>query len=332
MSQTKKKLSSQTKNISKPNYLLETKDVPNGRRRDPAEPPGFRPTYRNMIFGAPDSGVPSQAPLSRKIRPEQKRKRNLAHQRGEVAPWTGPIREPLYKNTREGRREEYRNRPIVPCAVLSNGPVIIGPSPEQREINFRRVLDRFAATDPPPSTYQLSPADIAEYHRLLNTPCQDYRITRGLLHGPRQRQPIVPVQAVPREEGAVATEEEKGAVGGEDKKEEGAVGGEDSEEVEALQLLYESLSIEEPIQAPIPPTPKPTEPTRQGWEEEDTSSIQLTEEVTAHLEQLTVLPNYLLETKDVPNGRRRDPAEPPGFRPTYENIIFGAPDRSRAAY
>jgi hypothetical protein len=35
----------------------------------------------------------------------------------------------------------------------------------------------------------------------------------------------------------------------------------------------------------------------------------------------------LLETKDVPNGRRRDPAGQPGFRPIYGNTIFGAPDR-----
>ncbi|KZS00498.1 Uncharacterized protein APZ42_003175, partial [Daphnia magna] len=56
----------------------------------------------------------------------------------------------------------------------------------------------------------------------------------------------------------------KGAVGGEEKREEGAVGGEDSEEDETLQLLYESLSIEEPTQAPIPTPPKPTGPTRQG--------------------------------------------------------------------
>jgi hypothetical protein len=139
----------------------------------------------------------------------------LARQRGEVAPWTGPIREPLYKNTREGRREEYRNRPIVPCAVPSNDPVIPAPSPEQEAINFRRVLDRITAADPPPIRYFPSPAVIAEYHRLKDTPCQDYRITRGLLHGPRQRQPIVPVQAVPKEERAVAAEEEEVAVGGE---------------------------------------------------------------------------------------------------------------------
>ncbi|EFX78716.1 hypothetical protein DAPPUDRAFT_245916 [Daphnia pulex] len=115
------------------------------------------------------------------------------------------------------------------------------------------------------SDIALSPAVIAEYHRLKDTPCQDYRITRGLFHGPKERQPIAPVQAAPKEEEAVAAEkEDEGAAGGEDKKEEGAVGGEDSEEEETLQLLYESLSIEEPTQAPIPPPPKPTEPTRQA--------------------------------------------------------------------
>ncbi|KZR96167.1 Uncharacterized protein APZ42_009652, partial [Daphnia magna] len=60
-----------------------------------------------------------------------------------------------------------------------------------------------------------------------------------------------------------AAAEEEGAVG-QEKREEGAVGGEDSEEDETLQLLYESLSIEEPTQAPTPTPPKPTEPTRQG--------------------------------------------------------------------
>ncbi|KAK4030302.1 hypothetical protein OUZ56_023300 [Daphnia magna] len=164
-------------------------------------------------------------------RPEQKRKRHLARLRGEIAPWTCPIREPLYKNTREGQRESrsevYRNRPIIPPS-RPDDPIIIGPSPEQREINLRRIS---------------APAT------------QDFRITRGLFHGPKQHQPNVPVQA--------AAAEEEGAVGGEEKRVEGAVGGEDSEEDETLQLLYESLSIEEPTQAPTTP-PKPTEPTRQG--------------------------------------------------------------------
>ncbi|KAK4017727.1 hypothetical protein OUZ56_033442 [Daphnia magna] len=75
------------------------------------------------------------------VRPEQKRKRHLARLRGEIAPWTGPIREPLYKNTREGqresRREEYRNRPIIPPS-RPDDTIIIGPSPEQLEINLRR--------------------------------------------------------------------------------------------------------------------------------------------------------------------------------------------------
>ncbi|XP_045035118.1 uncharacterized protein LOC123475944 [Daphnia magna] len=237
------------------------KDVPNGRRRDPAEQPGFRPIYGNTIFGAPDSGAPRRAPFfSTKIRPEQKRKRHLARLRGEIAPWTGPIREPLYKNTREGqresRREEYRNRPIIPPS-RPDDPIIIGPSPEQREINLRRVLDRFAAADPPPRRYFPTPAERAEFARQISAPAtQDFRITRGLFHGPKQHQPNVPVQA--------AAAEEEGAVGGEEKREEGAVGDEDSEEDETLQVLYVSLSIEEPTQAPIPTPPKPTEPTRQG--------------------------------------------------------------------
>jgi hypothetical protein len=57
--------------------------------------------------------------------------------------------------------------------------------------------------------------------------------------------------------------EEEEAVGGTEEKEEGEVGGEAREEDDTLQMLYESLSLEEQTQAPIPPPP-PTEPTRQG--------------------------------------------------------------------
>jgi hypothetical protein len=39
------------------------------------------------------------------------------------------------------------------------------------------------------------------------------------------------------------------------------------------------------------------------------------------------LAKVLLGTKGIPNGRRRDPAGRPGFQLTYENSIFGAPDR-----
>jgi hypothetical protein len=109
-------------------------------------------------------------------------------------------------------------------------------------------LDRFAATDPPPRTYFPSPAERAEFARQISAPAtQDFRITRGLFHGPKQHQPIAPVQAA-------AEVEEEGAVGGEDEREKGAVGGEDSEEDETLQLLNESLSLEEPTQAPHPAT------------------------------------------------------------------------------
>ncbi|KZR96055.1 Uncharacterized protein APZ42_009828, partial [Daphnia magna] len=106
-------------------------------------------------------------------------------------------------------------------------------------------------TDPPPRRYFPTPAERAEFARQISAPAtQDFRITRGLFHGPKQHQPNVPVQAAA---------EEEGAVGGEEKRVEGAVGGEDSEEDDTLQLLYESLSIEEPTQTPIP-----TDPTRQG--------------------------------------------------------------------
>ncbi len=82
------------------------------------------------------------------------------------------------------------------------------------------------------------------------------------MHGPRRHQLNEAVQAVPREKRAIGGEKEEGAVG--EKKEEGAVEGEESEEEEALQVLYESLSIEEPAPAPITPAPRPTETPRQS--------------------------------------------------------------------
>jgi hypothetical protein len=55
--------------------------------------------------------------------------------------------------------------------------------------------------------------------------------------------------------------EEKGAVGG---QQEGAVGGEETEEKDALQVLWEDLTIAEPALVPIPPAPQAAEPTWQG--------------------------------------------------------------------
>ncbi|EFX66794.1 hypothetical protein DAPPUDRAFT_262588 [Daphnia pulex] len=191
--------------------------------------------------------------------PEQKRKRNQLRLEGKIPPWTGPIREPLRKNTREGRREEYRNRPIVPQRPVEPflGPVIL-VSPEQAEANYRRALDRLNATAPPPRNFFPTPDQIAEFQRQIEEPpAQDYRITRGLFHGPKQHQAIAPTQAA-------AEVEEEGAVSRTEEKEEGAVGGETSEEDDTLQMLCESLSIEETTPAPVPPTPIQTEPTRQG--------------------------------------------------------------------
>jgi hypothetical protein len=74
------------------------------------------------------------------IWPEQMRKRHLARLR--IAPWTGPTWEPLYHNTRAGRREEYYNRPIVQCVVPSNDPVIPPLSPEQLAINHQPILSQ----------------------------------------------------------------------------------------------------------------------------------------------------------------------------------------------
>ncbi|EFX61684.1 hypothetical protein DAPPUDRAFT_272214 [Daphnia pulex] len=169
----------------------------------------------------------------------------------------GPNREPLRKNSREGRREEYRNRPIVPCAVETNDPVIPAPSPEQDAINRRRLFERLDAAAPPPKNVP-TPAEWAEIKRqLTEKPVQDFRITRGLFTSPKQHQAIAPAQAA-------AEVEEEGAFGGTEEKEEGTVESETSEEDDTLQMLCDSLSLEEQIPAPIPPTPIQTEPTRQG--------------------------------------------------------------------
>lgn len=198
-----------------------------------------------------------RAPFSIKIRPEQKRKRHQLRLEGKIPLWTGPIREPLRKNTREGRREEYRNRPIVPCAVETNDPVIPTPSPEQNAANFRRALDRLNAAAPPPRTFFPTPAQIAEFQRQIEErPAQDFRITKGLFTGPRQHRTIEPAQAA-------AEVEEEGAVGGTEETEEGKFGGEISDD-DTLQVLCDSLSLEEQTPAPIPPTPIQAEPTRQG--------------------------------------------------------------------
>ncbi|EFX79964.1 hypothetical protein DAPPUDRAFT_244160 [Daphnia pulex] len=200
-----------------------------------------------------------------KIRPEQKRKRHEARMQEEIPLWTGPILPPIYRNTRAGRIEEYHNRPIVPCAVDSDDPVIPAPTPEQREINHRRVLERIASYDPPPRRYFPSPAEIEEFNRLRTRPNADYRITTGrLFNSPRRQQLHQGVEAIPREEdGAVGGGENK-VIGGGEKEEEGAVGGGESEEEEALQVLYEDISIEEPAPAPISLAPQPAEPPRQG--------------------------------------------------------------------
>ncbi|EFX75858.1 hypothetical protein DAPPUDRAFT_107533 [Daphnia pulex] len=194
---------------------------------------------------------------SSKIRPEQKRKRHQLRLEGKIAPWTGPIQEPLYKNTREGQREEFRNRPIVPQrpVVPFLGP-FIRESPEQKEANRRRVLERLDAAAPIPKNVP-TPAEWAEIKKkLTEKPVQDFRITKGLFTGPKQHRTIEPAQAA-------AEVEEEGAVGGTEETEEGKFGGEISDD-DTLQVLCDSLSLEEQTPAPIPPTPIQAEPTRQG--------------------------------------------------------------------
>lgn len=98
---------------------------------------------------------------------------------------------------------------------------------------------------------------MAEFRRQIEAPPDgDYRITRGLFHGPKQHRTIEPAQAA-------AEAEEEGAVGGTEEIEEGKFGGESSDD-DTLQVLCESLSLEEQTPAPIPTPPKQSEPTRQG--------------------------------------------------------------------
>jgi hypothetical protein len=98
---------------------------------------------------------------------------------------------------------------------------------------------------------------VAEFQQQISErPAQDYRITRGLFTGPKQHRTIEPAQAA-------AEVEEEGAVGGTEETEEGKFGGESSDD-DTLQVLCDSLSLEEQTPAPIPPTPTQAEPTRQG--------------------------------------------------------------------
>jgi hypothetical protein len=98
---------------------------------------------------------------------------------------------------------------------------------------------------------------VAEFQQQISArPAQDYRITRRLFTGPKQHRTIEPAQAA-------AEVEEEGAVGGTEETEEGKFGGESSDD-DTLQVLCDSLSLEEQTPAPIPPTPIQAEPTRQG--------------------------------------------------------------------
>jgi hypothetical protein len=125
----------------------------------------------------------------------------------------------------------------------------------EREVIHRRFLARIASYDSPPQRYFPTPAEIAEFHRLRQRADGDYRITTGqLFNGPKPQQQLNQgVEAV--------LGEEEGPVGGE---QEGAVGIEETEEKEALQVLWEDLTIAEPALVPIPPAPQVAEPPWQG--------------------------------------------------------------------
>ncbi len=213
------------------------------------------PFFSTLHFsGAPKAGSFSKS----KIRPEQKRKRHHFRLEGKLPLWTGPIQDPLFKNTREGKREAYRRRPIIPQrpVVPFLGPIIV-ESPEQEEANRRRAFELLDAAAPPPRTFFPTPAQLAEFRRQIEAPPDgDYRVTRGLFTGPRQHRTSQPTQAA-------AEVQEEGAVGGTEEIEEGKFGGESSDD-DTLQVLCESLSLEEQTPAPIPPTPTQIEPTRQG--------------------------------------------------------------------
>ncbi|EFX65813.1 hypothetical protein DAPPUDRAFT_116951 [Daphnia pulex] len=137
-----------------------------------------------------------------------------ARLRGEIPEWTGPILPPLHKNTRAGRIEEYRNPPRV-------------PNTGQREVIHRRFLARIASYDPPPQRYFPTPAEIAEFHRLMQRADGDYHITTGQLFNGRkpQQQLNQGVEAVLGEEEGPVEGEKEGAVGVEETEEKQAIAG-----------------------------------------------------------------------------------------------------------
>jgi hypothetical protein len=126
-----------------------------------------------------------------------------------------------------------------------------------KNVIHRPVLSRIASYDPRAPTRFLTPAERAEFERLRQRVDGDYRITTGqLFNGPRAQ----PQSQLNRAVEAVGGEQEE-AVGGE---EEGAVGGGITEDEEALQVLWEDLTIAEPAPVPIPSAPQVAEPPRQG--------------------------------------------------------------------
>ncbi len=166
----------------------------------------------------------------------------MARERGEIPKWTGPTLPPLYKNTRQGRLEEYYNRPIVPCAVPSNDPPRPKLTPEQAEAAYRRVQQATSAWIPPPITRYLSATEREEHLRArpygdirVFTPKQRGQATTGPNAEHPQRE----------EEVVVRGGEEEGAVGGEEQEEE------EEEEEDSIQLLWEG--VVEPIQEVQPP-------------------------------------------------------------------------------
>jgi hypothetical protein len=136
---------------------------------------------------------------------------------------------------------------IVPCAVETTDPPRQTPTCEELEIINRRVLATITPWDPPRMTRFQTPEERAELHRLRKRVDENVRVTRRqLFNGPS------PQPHVDREEG--------GAVGGEEEK---VVGGGEVEEEEALQVLWDDLTISEPAPVANPPALQVAEPPRQ---------------------------------------------------------------------
>lgn len=123
----------------------------------------------------------SEAPFDFRTTPEQKRRRAEARRKGLVAEWRGEIRPPLYKNTREGKREAFQRRPIVEPAQPEQGPAKFDCSEEAFQARQKRLAEERGSSSYNPLLNFLPIArrllSQSELEYAINQrPCGDFRI------------------------------------------------------------------------------------------------------------------------------------------------------------